>query len=78
MSSGPREVAFETASKGRDRVLDGESYDKLNTLIRKIRSETIEEEYSRTYITHSKILSNSVVMSLPDILNNQFHNADTL
>lgn len=46
--------------------------------LRKIRSETIEEEYSRTYITHSKVLSNSVVMSLPDILNNHFHNADTL
>ena len=46
--------------------------------LRKIRNETIEEEYSRTYITHNKILNNAVVISLPDILNNRFHNADKL
>ena len=46
--------------------------------LRKIRNDPIEEEYCQTYITHNKILSNAVVISLPDILNNRFHNADTL
>ena len=46
--------------------------------LRKIRNDPIEEEYSQTYIAHNKILSNAVVVSLPDILNNTFHNADKL
>ena len=46
--------------------------------LRKIRNDPIEEEYSQTYIAHNKILSNAVVVSLPDILNNRFHNADKL
>lgn len=46
--------------------------------LRKIRNDPVEEEYGRTYIMHDKVLSNSVIMTLPDILNNTFHNADKL